>query len=288
MPWIDWFMTQEGHHLPRHVSRWIIVFGRFGFISRGLIYFSMGLLATMATLGLGGDLTDAQGAMQAIDELPLGFALVIFIAIGLSGYALWRIVQAVFNLENYDNSTIARTWRCYFILDGLFHAGFAVFVIMALAGGAAEDGEATREWTAKLMRQPAGRWFVGILGGVTILSGLYLFFRAWSTRFREHWEAEHIPMMAVHGAAIAARVGEVARGVVFVLIGLFIVRAALAFDPEEARGLGESLQILAQQPFGRIWLGAIAIGFMLYGVYSVVDGFYRRIGRGLSEQQEGH
>jgi uncharacterized membrane protein len=286
MPWIDWFVTEEGHHLPRPVRRWVWWFGRAGIASRGIIYFSIGLLAAMAALKIrGGRTTDAEGAMEAITELPLGGPLVVLIAVGLAGYALWRLAEAIFNLEHLDRSASSKCLRCYYVLDGLFHAAFAVFVVMALQPDGQSDGESTRAWTAQLMSQPMGRWLVGAVGVGTILSGLYLFVRACSHKFSDEWHDRHMGRGLTRGCSILARFGEVARGVIFVMVGFFLTRAAWRFDPDDARGLGESLQILASQPLGRGLLGVTALGLIAYGVYSFVDAAYRRLGPSEKDEQ---
>ena len=64
-------------------------------------------------------------------------------------------------------------------------------------------------------------------------------------------------------------VGLIARGVVFGMMGLFLVRAALQRDPSEAGGLGEALQELARQPYAPVVLGGVALGLAAYGAYQL-------------------
>ena len=74
-----------------------------------------------------------------------------------------------------------------------------------------------------------------------------------------------------------ARVGIAARGVVFTVVGIFLVKAGLEQDPSEARDLGASMQAVLQQPFGKWLLTGIAIGLFLYGLYNLVRARYRVI-----------
>jgi hypothetical protein len=99
MPWIDWFASDEGHHLPKPVSRWVVWLGRSGYFARGVIYFCIGVLAMMAVLGLGGDLTDWEGAMQFLRDLPLGTLLVVGVLLGLISYNLCRFAEGVLQDE---------------------------------------------------------------------------------------------------------------------------------------------------------------------------------------------
>ena len=67
-----------------------------------------------------------------------------------------------------------------------------------------------------------------------------------------------------------------ARGVVFGLIGLFLIQAALQHNPEQAGGLDEALQALARQGHGRLLLGVVAVGLVAYGSYMLLIAWYRR------------
>ena len=73
------------------------------------------------------------------------------------------------------------------------------------------------------------------------------------------------------------RAGYIARGIVFGLIGLFLIGAALHRDAGEARGLDGALVALAQQPVGPWLLGAVAIGLVAYGLFMFAEARYRRM-----------
>jgi hypothetical protein len=68
-----------------------------------------------------------------------------------------------------------------------------------------------------------------------------------------------------------------ARGIVFCVSGFFLIQAARQSDASEARGLGEALQVLAQQPYGPWILGIVALGLVAYGIYMVLQARYRRL-----------
>jgi hypothetical protein len=53
------------------------------------------------------------------------------------------------------------------------------------------------------------------------------------------------------------------------------VRAAVQFDPEEAKGLDAALQVLSQQSFGRVLLLAAVVGMLGYALWSFVEAAYR-------------
>ena len=67
---------------------------RSGFVARGLIYGIIGILAIKLALGDGGTTTNQQGALKTIAHQSFGKTLLILVAVGLGGYALWRLVRA--------------------------------------------------------------------------------------------------------------------------------------------------------------------------------------------------
>ena len=75
----------------------------------------------------------------------------------------------------------------------------------------------------------------------------------------------------------AGRAGYAARGIVFVVIGWFFVRAGLHANANEAGGLDRALSTLAHQPYGLWLLGVVATGLVAYGLYSCCEAYYRRI-----------
>ena len=73
------------------------------------------------------------------------------------------------------------------------------------------------------------------------------------------------------------RMGFAARGIVFVLIGGFLVLAALHASSTEAQGLGGALQSLQQQPYGWVLLALTALGLFAFGLFGLVQARYRHI-----------
>jgi hypothetical protein len=71
--------------------------------------------------------------------------------------------------------------------------------------------------------------------------------------------------------------GLASRGLVFVLIGAFLVKAAGEFDPDNAKGLDASVKTVASQPYGRVLLFAGAVGLLAFALWSWIEARYRKI-----------
>lgn len=258
---------------------WFERLARLGCVARGVVYFVVGLLAFQAAFGSGGKTTDSRGALATIVTQPFGKFLLGIITLGIIGYVLWRIVQAVLDPESprTENSPKRLVQRIGYAVSALAYTGLALTAIKLIAGSSGGSGNATQDWTAKFLQQPFGQWLVGLAGAVTIGVGLSHLYQAYKAKFRREFKLQEMSHTEQTWATRLGRFGIAARGIVFAIIGLFLVQAARRSDANEAKGLGGALAALAQQPFGPWILGLVALGLIAYGVYSVIEARYRRI-----------
>ena len=70
------------------------ILSRAGFVARALVYGIIGLLAFELVVGHGGKITNQQGALRTVEQRSFGHVLLALLAIGLGGYALWRLLRA--------------------------------------------------------------------------------------------------------------------------------------------------------------------------------------------------
>ncbi|GAB4196526.1 MAG: DUF1206 domain-containing protein [Roseiflexaceae bacterium] len=249
---------------------------RAGFLTKGVVYGLVGLLAAQAAFGAGGATTDTQGILERIVTQPFGQILLGLIALGLFGYALWRVVQALLDPEHKGGDAGALAERAGALVNGVIYFGLALTAGRLALGNGAGGGNGTEDATARLMGWPLGVWLVGIAGLVVIGVGVQQLYQAYRASFRKKLRQEEMSAGELTWAVRAGRFGLAARGVVFAIIGVFLIQAARSADPQQARGLGEALETLAQQPFGPLLLGTVALGLVAYGIYMAVLARYWR------------
>lgn len=270
---------RHGRAAAREAAPWVERLARLGYAAKGVVYLIIGGIAARAAFGSGERVQGSQGALRTILEQPFGRFLLALVALGLAGYAVWRFVQAGLDPEHggrTDGGGAAK--RAGYAISGVIHAGLALAALrMVTGGGGGQGGDRTADWTATLMRQPAGRWLVAAVGLGILGYGAHALYRAWAVKLDKQLDLSRLGPAARTWAVRSGRAGIAARGVVFLVMGFFLVRAAQHSDPGEARGLDGALQALQQQSYGPWILGLVALGLVGYGIYQLVEARYRRI-----------
>jgi Domain of Unknown Function (DUF1206) len=277
--------AQHPVHRARRDARggrgWYAVAARVGLVAKGVSYGIVGGVAIALAVGIGGKATDRSGALELLAENGFGKALLVALAAGFAAYALWRFVQAVADREDDDGATgLAKRLgkAAGYVGRGLIYAGLTLSTIRLLFGADEEpQNQQAKETTAGVFDWPAGRWLVGIAGLAILGAGAWNLYRGVSTKFEDKWETGRMNRAERRWGVRAGVVGHLARAVVFGLIGLFLARAALEFDPKEAIGLDGALQTLARTSYGPFLLGLTAAGLIAYGLYCLVDARYRDV-----------
>lgn len=259
-------------------SPWMERFFRLGYGAKGVVYAIVGWLAASAAFGPGGRTTGTRGALRSLVNQPFGQGLLGFVAIGLSGYVLWRFVQAIMDTENQGTDAKGIILRLSYAGNGSIYAGLAFTAVqMSIGEVDIDNGYGSRDWTALLLAQPFGQWLVGTVGVIVIGVGFYEFYQAYTAKFRRKFNLNEMSDTEKTWATRIGRFGLVARGVVYTIIGFFLIQAARLSNSNQVRGLEGALDSLAGQPYGRWLLGIVAIGLIAYGLYYIVQARYRQI-----------
>jgi hypothetical protein len=148
------------------------------------------------------------------------------------------------------------------------------------SGQQQSQNEKAHHSTAIVLSWPAGRWIVGVAGLAIIGAGLWNLYRGLTKKFEKKWHTGEMREVERTWGGRAGVAGHVARGVVFGLIGVFVTKAAIDYNPKDAIGLDGALQKLAHQSYGPWLLGLTAAGLVCYGIYCLVDARYRDVSTG--------
>ncbi len=266
--------TLTARHSARRAvgSGWVEKAARLGLASRGVIWLTVGALAVQVALGRQVE-ADRQGALQTLAGKPFGHLLLLVLVLGFLGYGGWRLLMAaVGHTEERDDR---KRWlkRAGSLCRGALYVGFAVSTVLFLLHGS--KGDKTAPLTARLMAQHGGQWLVGLVAAGVIVGGLAMAVLAVRGTFMKRLEPGRVRRPGVVRAV--GTVGLAGRGLVIGLVGWFLVRAAVTFDPRKAKGLDASLKTLAGQPYGRVLLVGAAVCLLAFALWSFAEAAWRRI-----------
>jgi len=235
---------------------------RLGYVARGFVYISVGLIALLAVAGLTPRAQGALGALEAWGQWPPGIALLWLTGLGLYGFAGWRALQAVFDADRQGRTPKAWASRVGQAVSGILYGSLAVSVFGLLA------------FVADMLTWPLGEALVLALGALILAAGVGNVVRAFVDHFGRGLKCD--PRTAAWAGTLA-RVGYFGRGVAMLPAGAFMLAAGWHARASEAKSLGAALQTLHAQPAGDLVLSLIAAGLVAFGAFGFVEAWYRPI-----------
>jgi hypothetical protein len=261
-------------------SPWMKGLARGGLVAKGITFGIVATIALKVAVARGGKIEDRPGSFQDLADSSLGKMLLAALAVGLAGYALWRLAQALLGreLETGEREGVPKrvalvaraglySWLAYLC------AKLVVDANSSAGGGKRNEDDAT----ARVLDLPLGRWLVAAAGLAVIGAGAFNLYRGLSGSFRKDLREEQMGREERRWYTVLGVMGHNARGVVFVLAGFFLARAAWEYDPKEAIGIDGALAKLAHQSYGHVLLGLAAAGLLAYGLFCLVQARYREL-----------
>ena len=254
---------------------WLKQYILIGYAAKGSVYLSIGILALNAAISE----EKAAGTYSTLAWLtarPLGKVLVSLLGIALFGYVLRRLFQTLL-IPGYSNpwSFKCILKRIGYIMSGLSYAGVA-YSALNIVFELGEADDTIEDLVSELFEQPIGEWLI-LLGGIGVITvGLGYVYGAYTGSYISEFQSEDIHHQLEKWATRIGKLGVAARGIAFVLMGIFLVQAPIYGNSELAGGLENALNLLSTKPLGWLWLSLIGIGMMCYGIYMFVAAVYRR------------
>jgi uncharacterized protein DUF1206 len=255
-------------------SRVFEVLSRAGFVARALIYGIIGVLAFEVAVGHGGKITNQQGALRTVEQHSFGHLLLTLLAIGLGGYALWRLFRAV--LGHGPEGADSGFERLGALGSGIVYALMCALAVQILTGPGTSGGGA-KKTASDVFSWPAGRWLVGLAGVVLAGVAIYQFIRGVRHKFLDDSKTEQMAPTVKKWFTIFGTIGHVARAIVFGIVAVFLIKASYDYKANETIGLDGALGKLYNASGGPLLLGVVALGLIAFGCFSLVEARYRRI-----------
>jgi hypothetical protein len=241
-----------------------------GLIARGAVYCLMGALALGLALGIGGKTTSQTGALKTIGEQPLGKVILILVAAGLASYSLWRLIRAVLGHgKDRDDSPMERLAG---LVSGIAYGALAVTAVTIIAGSSSSQGAS--QTTGGVLAWTGGTLIVAAVGLIIMGVGAEQIYRGLTAKFLEDVKRREADDHAEHLLKVTGVFGFAARGVVFGLVGFFLLKAAIDFNPQAAVTVDGALSKVANASYGPVLLAAVAAGLVAFGVFSITQARY--------------
>jgi hypothetical protein len=266
---------QHRHDVAQSARRGTRAAALWGLAARGVLYVVLAIIAFEIAVGGTGRQADARGALHELASHWFGRAVLWLLAVGFAGFALWHVLRAFARNRSERGSgweRVADVGRA--VVYGVLCA-IAIGIATSSFGGRNSD-QTDKTWTARVLGWPSGAVLVGAIGIAVIGAGLFLLWRAFSGDHQDEaavLEAAPNEPPVVHTLGIA---GNLARGAVVILIGVFLLVAAIQHDPNKTTGLDDTLRRLLDHSFGPFLVILVALGLAAFGVYSLMRAYVNR------------
>jgi hypothetical protein len=256
--------------------RWLV---RAGFVARAITYGAVGGLAVALALGAGTDGTapNQQGALALIARSGVGRVALVAICAGLLAYAVWKLFQGIMGHGPEGGGGTGLVDRVGNFGGGIVYVGFFAVAVRVLAGSSGGSSSEPSRTASGVLGWPGGPVIVGVAGGALIAISLYQLYDALSGGFADESKTGEMKARERELFLTIGRIGLSARALVFVLIGYFLVRTAIDYNPSQAAGVDGALARLHHQALGPFLVALVGTGLLIFATYSLFEARYRRL-----------
>jgi hypothetical protein len=251
---------------------------RIGYGARGFVYLSGGALTLLAIPGLVDGAAGTRGAIGWLALQPLGRAWVLLLGLGLLAIVVWRLLQAIWDADNEGDDRQGISTR---VSQGFSAVGYALLAFSAFsllfhtpADPAAADIAVGHREAARMLSLPFGNLLLAGIGLCIAGVGIANIVKAWRDDFAAYLSCS---VELCRRVVPLARAGYMARGVAWLPLAALIFLAGVRSRASDVTSFDAALDALGRQPGGAILLGAAALGFIGFGLFSFIEARFRRI-----------
>lgn len=270
-------LTSAGSKALDMSSEQLVWMARAGYASRGVVYLIIGLFALFAAIGSG----EAQGSKGALEKLmsqPAGAILIVAMIIGLIGYVVWRLIQAIGDADRHGTDIKGLAIRGGLLVSALTYTALAIFAAtqLGIVTGSSDSGSGGGGFARTVAGFVGSQWVATGLSIIFLGIGIAHWYKALSGKFKDHFAASEDKMKII--SPISA-IGLCARGTVFFILAFLLFYRGLTAGEEGGAtpGMKDALKFIQDLPMGDILLGAMAIGIGLFALYSFCEAVWRKV-----------
>jgi hypothetical protein len=250
---------------------------RIGLIAYGVVHLLIGWLALQIAWGaVARKSADSAGALRTLVEQPFGKILLGLVAVGLVALALWQASETIWRYRNRAGGTRLRK-QVTSGAKAVIYAALGVSAAAVVLGSRASSAQSQQQATSGVLAWPGGQVIVVVTGLIIIGVGVAGVIKGLNASFREEIDTSSMSPVAGKSVARLGQVGYIAKGVALGVVGGLLSYAALTFHRQKAQGLDAALQTILAQPFGRGLVTAVALGFVAFGLFAMLQSRYRRM-----------
>ncbi|WP_254550330.1 DUF1206 domain-containing protein [Catellatospora tritici] len=257
-------------------SKSLEVIARGGLIAYGVVHLLIGWLALKIAWASGGKSADVSGALGTVADQPFGKILLWLIAVGLMALALWQASEAIWGYRSREGTDRVRRQ----LISGakaVVYAALGIGAALVALGSGSSSAQSQQQATSGVLAWPGGRVIVVVTGLIIVGVGVAGVVKGVRKSFTEEIDTASMSPSAREGVERMGQVGYVGKGLALVVVGGLLSYATLTFDRQKAQGLDGALQTILAQPFGRFLLTAVALGFVAFGLFAMLQSRYRRM-----------
>jgi hypothetical protein len=249
---------------------------RVGLIAYGVVHLLIGWLALQIAWGAAGKSADSSGALRTLADQPFGKILLCLVAVGLVALALWQASATIWGYRNHEGAKRFRE-QVTSGAKAVIYAALGVSAASVALGLGSWSSKSQQQATSGVLAWPAGYVIVVVTGLIIIGVGVAGVVKGVKKSFVEEIDTSSMSPVAREGVARLGQVGYIAKGAALGVVGGLLSYAALTFVRQKAQGLDGALQTILAQPFGRFLLTAVALGFVAFGLFALLQSRYRRM-----------
>ncbi len=249
-----------------------------GYITKGILYTTIGVLSLRAAIGFGGEIAGSRDAIKFIAGQPFGRILLILMAFGLFCYSAWRLVKVFIASYDDEHKLKAGAKRVGFLISASSYGTLGVFVVSLLVrAGGSSGSSTTSKWLNEMMATSWGPWALALIAlGVFAAAGMQ-FKHAIKPELEDQIDTTDLDQKTRDMVVKIYQIGSAARGIVFGVGAFYLCRTAYYASTVEMKGSKDALQKIFSMPYGEWMLGVLSVGLFLYGLACLVKGRYRSV-----------